>query len=100
MWGQFKYVFNKIADIHVPLRTRKVRSKYAPWIDASIRQQINRDYLERKQLKPNLVIFKMRIEKLRIRRIIQIIKNSKLKYCQDYIDINNGNPKKMWDGIN
>ena len=29
-----------------------------------------------------------------------MIKNSKVKYCQDYIDEKIGNPKKMWDGIN
>ena len=29
-----------------------------------------------------------------------MIKNLKLKYCQDYIDGNKGNPKKMWDGRN
>ena len=28
-------------------------------------------------------------------RINKTITNSKLKYCQDYIDRNKGNPKKM-----
>ena len=33
-------------------------------------------------------------------RINKMIKNSKQKYFQNYIDGNRGNPKKMWDGIN
>ena len=46
LWFQFKFVFSKVADIHVPLRSRKVRNKYTPWLNDYIRKQINyRDYL-------------------------------------------------------
>ena len=33
-------------------------------------------------------------------KVNKIIKNSKQKYFQNYIDGNRGNPKKMCDGIN
>ena len=33
LWFQFKFVFNKVGDIHVPLRSRKVRNKYTPWLN-------------------------------------------------------------------
>ena len=33
LWFQFKFVFIKVGDIHVPLRSRKVRNKYTPWLN-------------------------------------------------------------------
>ena len=100
MWFQFKFVFNKVADIHVPLRSRKVRNKYTPWLNDYIRKQINyRDYLRKKAVKTKSTYFHNAYKKAR-NKINKMIKNSKQKYFQNHIDGNRGNPKKMWDGIN
>ena len=49
MWETWKNVFTSIADKHAPLRTRKVRSKHAPWLTNEIKKQMNhRDYLKQK----------------------------------------------------
>ena len=39
LWCDFKNAFNKVANIHVPIRTRKVRSEYSPWLDESIKRR-------------------------------------------------------------
>ena len=55
---QFKSVFNKVADTRVPLRSRKVRNKYTPWLNDYIRKQINyRDYLRKKAVKTKSTYF-------------------------------------------
>ena len=100
LWFQFKFVFNKVADIHVPLRSRKVRNKYSPWLNDNIRKQINyRDYLRKKVVKTKSTYFHNAYKKAR-NKVNKMIKNSKQKYFQNHIDGNRGNPKKMWEGIN
>jgi len=100
LWFQFKFVFNKVADIHVPLRSRKVRNKYSPWLNDYIRKQINsRDCLRKKAVKTKSTYFHNAYKKAR-NKVNKMIKNSKQKYFQNHIDGNRGNPKKMWDGIN
>ena len=100
MWFQFKFVFNKVADIHVPLRSRKVREKYSPWLNDYIRKQINyRDYLRKKAVKTKSTYFHNAYKKAK-NKVNKMIKNSNQKYFQNHIDDNRGNPKKMWDGIN
>ena len=37
LWVQFKNIFNYVSDLHAPLKTRKVRSTYAPWLTTEIR---------------------------------------------------------------
>ena len=32
LWIQFKNIFNHASDLHAPVKTRKVRSTYAPWL--------------------------------------------------------------------
>ena len=68
LWSQFKFVFNKIADFHVPLRSRKVRNKYTPWLNDNIRKQINhRDYLRKKAVKTKSTYYDNAYKKARNR---------------------------------
>ena len=44
---QFKNIFNSVSDVHAPIKTRKVRSTYAPWLTTDIGHEMNqRDYLK------------------------------------------------------
>ena len=53
LWIQFKNIFNY--DLHAPVKTRKVRSTYAPWLTTEIRCEMNkRDHLKRELLKVTL----------------------------------------------
>ena len=53
-WDQFKNIFNYVSDIYAPVKTRKVRSTYAPWLTTEIRCEMNkRDYLKKRAVKSN-----------------------------------------------
>ena len=52
LWEQFKNIFNSVSDVHAPIKTRKVRSTYAPWLTTDIRHEMNqREYLKKKGVK-------------------------------------------------
>ena len=38
LWNQFRDVFRHVADFHAPLRSRLVRSTYAPWLNKEIKK--------------------------------------------------------------
>ena len=40
MWYIFKLTFNRIAEIHAPMRRGIVRSKYTPWLTDEIKKAI------------------------------------------------------------
>ena len=53
-WDQFKNISNYVSDIYAPVKTRKVRSTYAPWLTTEIRCEMNkRDYLKKRAVKSN-----------------------------------------------
>ena len=59
-----------------------------------VRKQINyRDYLRKKALKTKSTYFHNAYKKAR-NKVNKVIKNSKQKYFQNYIDGNRGNAKK------
>ena len=37
LWVQFKDIFNYVSDLYAPVKTRKVRITYAPWLTSKIR---------------------------------------------------------------
>ena len=54
LWIQFKNIFNYVSDLHAPVKTRKVRSTYAPWLTTEIRREMNkRDHLKKRAVKSN-----------------------------------------------
>ena len=55
--------------------------------------------MKKKAVKTKFTYFHNAYKKAR-NKVHKIIKNSKQQYFQNYIDVNRGNPKKMWDGIN
>ena len=40
LWDQFRNIFNHVSDIYAPVKTRKVRSTYSPWLTTNIRCEI------------------------------------------------------------
>ena len=48
------YLANHVSDIYAPVKTRKVRSTYSPWLTTKIRCEMNkRDYLKKRAVKSN-----------------------------------------------
>lgn len=43
MWNCWKNVFQTIADKHAPLRLRKAKSTYAPWLTSTIKNAIYKE---------------------------------------------------------
>ena len=89
-----------MSDVHAPIKTRKVRSTYAPWLTTDIRHEMNqRDYLKKKAVKSkSKSLFKA--YKAQRNRINKLIKSAKSNYCKREIDHNKNNPKEMWKQIN
>jgi hypothetical protein len=52
LWNDFKIKFLSVADKHAPIRQRRVKSEYKPWLTNQIKQMsYHRDYLERQSIK-------------------------------------------------
>ena len=52
LWNQFRDAFNYVADVHAPMKTRRVRSVYTPWLNRDIKNEMNyRDYLKKRAVK-------------------------------------------------
>ena len=51
LWEDFKVIFNLVSETHAPIRSRRVRSEYAPSINETIIQEMNHcDYLNKKAI--------------------------------------------------
>ena len=52
MWLVWKSLFLEIGNKHAPIRKRKVKSKYSPWISSELRQKMRkRDFLKKEAVK-------------------------------------------------
>ena len=100
LWIQFKNIFNYVSDLHAPVKTRKVRSTYAPWLTTEIRCEMNkRDHLKKRAVKSNSKRLH-RDYQLKRNEVNKLIKSAKRRYCKDHIELNKHNPEEMWKNIN
>ena len=96
LWAQFKDIFNHVSDIYAPIKTRKVRSTYAPWLTTQIRCEMNkRDYLKKRAVKTNSENV-YRAYQAKRNEVDKLIKITKSRYCKENIEMNKNNPKEMW----
>ena len=52
LWKQFRDRFNEVSNLHAPIRLKKVKSKYTPWLNEEIIRLMNyRDTLKKKAVK-------------------------------------------------
>ena len=100
LWIQFKNIFNYVSNLHAPVKTRKVRSTYAPWLTTEIRCEMNeQDHSKKRAVKSNSKRLH-RDYQLKRNEVNKLIKSAKLRYCKDHVDLNKHNPKEMWKNIN
>ncbi len=98
MAATFQDIFESILDIHAPLRKKRVRSEYAPWLSASLKNLMNeRDRFKKlaerqPEMWPKYRQMRNRVTK-QIRTAIQ-------NYYSWLIKDNEKDPKKMWKTIN
>ena len=99
-WEIWKEIFLKISNIHAPLRKRKIRNTFAPWLTPELKRQM----FERDKLKKIATKFKTDenwTNYKRVRnRVNANIKSAKVAYYNNYFNENLGNIKNAWKGVN
>jgi hypothetical protein len=98
-WLQWKEVFLQIADQHAPLRLRKVKSEYTPWLTNEIKNMsYHRDYLKKKAVSLNSPAYHIAYKKCR-NEVNRRIKDAKTNFYKTSLD-NSTNSKESWKIIN
>ena len=100
LWKQFKDRFNEVSNLHAPIRLKKVKSKYTPWMNGEIIKLMNyRDTLKKKAVKTKSSRFHEAYKTAR-NDVNRLIKNTKASYFQEVISNSKNNSKEMWRNIN
>ncbi len=98
MAGTFQEIFESILSLHAPIRKRRVRSEFAPWLTPNLRKSMEtRDKL--KQLARKSPEMWPAYTKQR-NQVTKEIKYSIQDYYKGLIEKNKGDSKKMWRTIN
>ena len=89
--------FEHLLNFHAPLKKRKVRSDYAPWITSDIKKSMEeRDRMKKLASKDPKLWPKYKILRNKVTNNIRL---SVTKYYQELVTKNKNNPKKMWKTI-
>ena len=79
-WEIWKREFLKVSDKHAPIRHRKVRSEYKPWLTQDIKKlSYHRDYLKQKAVKLGSSVYNEAYKKCR-NYVNRLIKTTKSNY--------------------
>ena len=98
-WNVWKNIFLSVADKHAPLRQRKVRSIYNPWITTEIKQLSHRrDFLKKKAVMHNSIYYFNEYKQCR-NNLNKTIKETKSKYYQSKLNACKDH-KENWKLIN
>ena len=94
----FQEVFESILDLHAPLRRKRVRSEFAPWLTPSLRNlMFDRDRLKvQAEKSPEM----WSAYKRKRNQVTNEMRISIRDYYHGLIEENIGDPKKMWRTIN
>ena len=98
MAATFQEVFESIFDLHAPLRRKRVRSEFAPWLTPSLRNlMLERDRLKvQAEKSPEM----WSAYKRKRNQVTNEMRISIRDYYHGLIEENIGDPKKMWRTIN
>ena len=79
-WEEWREAFLNVANFHAPIRTRRVKSAYTPWLTDDIKKLCyHRDYLRKKSVRLNSTNYLNAYKKCR-NQVTQLIKDEKAKY--------------------
>ena len=98
MTAAFHEIFESLLNSHDPLRKRKVRSEYAPWINPSMKELMRKRDLT-KRFATNDIALWPKCKKLR-NLVTSRIREAINDYFSQKISGSQGNPSKMWKTIN
>ena len=98
-WHKWKETFLEIADKHAPLRLRKVKNEYTPWLTNEIKNMsYHRDYLKRKAVSLNSPAYHIAYKKCR-NEVNRRIKDAKTNYYKTSLE-NSTSSKDSWKIVN
>ena len=98
MAATFQEIFESILDAHAPLRKKRIRNQFTPWLTVSLKGlMVKRDVLKKEAVKSPEMWPAYR--KLR-NKVTKETRDTIREYYQGLIDENMGNLKKMWKAIN
>lgn len=95
----YRAKFNEVADLRVPIRQRRVTSKYAPWLNREIKNLMNyRDHMKRAVATKSSYY---NYEYMRARNNVnKFIESTRAEYFQGVRSSSKNNPMKIWRNIN
>ena len=98
MANTFQEIFESILNVHAPIKRRRVRSDFAPWLTPSIRKSMAiRDRLKKIAAK-NPEMWSLYTKQRN--RVTKEIRSAIQDHYKHLINESNGDPKKMWKTIN
>ena len=99
LWGDFKLKFLSIAGKHAPVKQRRVKREFKPWITSEIKHLIyHRDYLKRQAIRLRSVYYETAYKKCK-NKITNLIRTSKENYFKAKLS-DSKNSKESWQFIN
>jgi hypothetical protein len=97
--GDFKTKFFSIADKHAPIKQRRVKSEYKPWLTNEIKQlSYHRDYLKRQAIRLKSAYYDTAYKKCK-NQVTNLIRTTKENYFKERLS-NSNNSKESWQAIN
>ena len=96
LWSDFKTKFLTIADKHAPIKQRRVKSEFKPWITNEIRRlSYHRDYLKRQGIRLRSVYCETAYKKCK-NKVTNLIRTSKESYFKSKLS-NSNNSKESYN---
>lgn len=100
LWQQFKQTFLEVSDLHAPIKTMRMKTRYCPWINNNIIEMMyKRDRLHGLACKNKCPNAWSEYTKCR-NSVTSMIKSEKRKYFDFELCKNANNPKQFWKKIN
>ena len=94
----FQEILESILDLHAPIKRRRVRSEFAPWLTPNLRKAMkDRDKLKQMAIKNPEMCSKYARQR---NRVTNEIRNSIQGHYKGLIEESKGVPKQMWKTIN
>ena len=99
-WEVWKHSFLAVANLHAPVKKKRVRNSKAPWLTPEIKRLMwERDRTKRIATVTNDQLKWAEYRRLK-NRVNHSIKASKKDYYHSYFEDNVGKAKATWNGIN
>ena len=98
MVSVFQELFDSVLSLHAPIRKRKRKTEYAPWLNAGLRSLMVRRDKAKKDARRNPELWPL-YKKLR-NEVTKAIRSTMEDHYSGLIEQNKNDPKEMWRTIN